>query len=183
MGLGVNQFGEYAPGSSDRSATEANIVNQATQIRIDERRDCCADLLTAVTQHLNHIILEHWTGDIILDVMGAEGVPIWIKFQAHELKDALYDIKIDPDTSLPQTKSLREQRALAMYNALKPNPLIDPMQLTRYVVNEIDGTWADALIKMQNTSPQNPMPLGEAANAMGQRPAAAGAQQPTLPGL
>jgi hypothetical protein len=167
IGLGVNQFGEYAPGSADRSATESQIVNQATQIRMDERRDACADLLTDVTSHINHIILEHWTGDIVLDVMGPEGVPIWIKFQAHELKDALYDIKIDPDTSIPQTRQLREQRAFALYAQLKQNPLIDPMQLTRYLTNEIDGVWADSLIKMQNTSPQNPAPLSAVIQSAG----------------
>jgi hypothetical protein len=166
MGLGVNQFGEYAPGSADRSATESQIVQQATQIRIDERRDVCADLLTDVTEHLNYIILEHWTGDQVLDIVGPEGIQLWLKFQPHELKDALYDLKIDPDTSLPMTKQLREQRAFALYNQLKPNPLIDPMNLTRYLVNEIDGTWTDALIKMANTSPQNPMPVKDAVGLM-----------------
>ncbi len=165
LGIGVNQFGEYAPGSADRSATEANIVNQATQIRIDERRDACADLLVDLITDMNHTILARWDAGVVSDIVGPAGVPVWIKASQEEVAAALYDCKVDPDTSLPQTKALREQKAVQIYGILKDNPLIEPNHLTQFLLSEMYGVDADFLLKQPlfNTSPAQPMPLGQAA--------------------
>jgi hypothetical protein len=175
LGLGSNQFGEYAPGSADRTATEASIVNAATQIRIDERRDTCADLLVEFTRDMNHVIIEHWTQDIVLDVVGPAGVPLWISVQPELLREALYDTKVDPDTSLPMTKALREQKATAFYMQAKDNPLLDPQHLTAFWLNEMYGVDADFIMKspVMNTSPDQPMPLAQATQQIQQMPAGA----------
>jgi len=172
MGLGVNQFGEYAPGSADRSATEAQIVNQATQIRIDEHRDACADLLVDLVTDMNQVIIEHWTSDIVLDILGPAGVPIWIKFAPHELHNAIYDLHVDPDTSLPLTKQMRESKAIQLFGMLRPNPLINPMELTRFLLNELYGVYADSLMlnPMMNTSQGNPMDVKGAAQQLSSLP-------------
>lgn len=172
LGLGANQFGEYAPGSADRSATEANIVAQATQIRVDERRDSCADLLTQVVRDMNHIVMTRWSEDIVTDIAGPDGVPIWLKIAPQQLKALAYDIKIDPDTSLPQTKALREQKAVQVYGILKSNPLINPVELTRFLLSEMYGVDQDALMMnpAMNTSQQNPMSPGEAAQHLNSQP-------------
>lgn len=159
LGLGVNQFGEYAPGSADRSATEANIVHQATQIRIDERRDMVADMLTNIIKDMHHVIFEQWQNEIVVDIAGPQGVPIWIKFRPEILKDARYDVRTDPDTSLPETKQLREQRAVQFYQLLLANPLINPISLTQGLLNSIDapGFGSDLMTMLGNTSAQNAM--------------------------
>jgi hypothetical protein len=172
MGLGVNQFGEYAPGSADRSATEANIVNQATQIRIDEHRDSCADLLTDLVADMNQVIIDQWTGDIVLDIVGPAGVPIWVKLQPEMMRNAVYELNVDPDTSLPLTKDRREQKAVGMFKLLSKNPLINPIELTHFLLNETYGVYADNLLlnPMFNTSPNNPMDFGQAAQHLGALP-------------
>lgn len=172
LGLGVNQFGEYAPGSADRSATESNIVNAATQIRVDERRDACADLLTDIVNDMNHVIMEHWDSEMVVDIVGPAGVPIWLKVQPSEMKSLAYNIKVDPDTSLPLTKGLREQKAVQTYGILKTNPLINPIELTRFLLSEMYGVDQDALMlnPAMNTSQQNPMTPEQAGQHIGQLP-------------
>jgi hypothetical protein len=172
LGLGVNQFGEYAPGSADRSATEATIVAQATQIRVDERRDACADLLTEIVTDLNQIITTRWPADIVADIVGPAGVPIWIRATRDQLGQlyqgsvALYNVKVDPDTALPLTKALRESKATNFYQIGKMNPLLDPQHLTQFWINEMYGVDADFILRQPlfNTSPDQPMPLGQAAD-------------------
>lgn len=175
LGLGVNQFGEYAPGSADRSATEATIVAQATQIRVDERRDACADLLVEVVTDLNQIIMTRWPDTIVADIVGPAGVPIWIEATRDQLATLrqggapLYTLKVDPDSSLPSTKALREQKAVQNYGLLKTNPLINPIHLTQYFLTEMYSVAdADFLLNQPlfNTSQQNPMPLGQAADTI-----------------
>jgi hypothetical protein len=179
LGMGVNQFGEYAPGSADRSATEANIVNQATMIRIDERRDACADLLTYLVSDMNHIIAERWDTDMVAQVAGPEGLPLWVQFQPALIQDLDYDIKIDPDTSIPLTKQVREQRAMALFQLWNNDPLIDQMALRRFLANEMYGVDASHLLVNPNqpgASQQNPMAFAQAAQMMGQRGGAGGGQ-------
>lgn len=167
LGLGTNQFGEYAPGSADRSATEANIVNQATQIRVDERRDTCADLLVNFVSDMNQVIVKHWDRDIVESVIGPGGVEIWIKFQPQELRQGHYVTKIDPDSSVPLTKQVREQRAVQGYTLFKDNPMIDPFKLTQMTVNEVySGDVMDLIKEMGNTSPGNPMSVPQAAQRL-----------------
>ena len=177
LGLGTNQFGEYAPGSADRSATEANIVAMATQIRVDERRDTCADLLTSVVSDLNQIILSHWTTEQVTDVIGPGGVQIWVKYTPQMLREGHYEVKVDPDTSLPLTKQVREARATQFYGIAKDNPLIDPWKLTMMWINEIYGGDAGDVMRspVMNTSPQNPMSPQEAASHLQALPAPKGA--------
>lgn len=171
LGLGVNQFGEYAPGSADRSATEATIVAQATQIRVDERRDACADLLTAIVTDLNQIITTRWPADIVADIVGPAGVPVWIRAtrgqlgQLYEGTTALYNVKVDPDTALPMTKALRESKVTNFYQLAKTNPFMNPENLTKFWISEMYGVDADFVLKQPlfNTSPQTPLDIGTAA--------------------
>jgi len=176
MGMGVNQHGEYAPGSADRSATEANIVNQATQIRSDERRDTAADLLVNLVQDMNDDIIEYWGEDMVADVAGPGGVPIWIQFRPELLRQVQWDVKVDPDSSIPLTKQYREQKAAQLYGMLYgKNQFVNQEALTHFALNETYGADADSILTnpMMNTSQQNPMNIQQAMGAMQQLPPAA----------
>jgi hypothetical protein len=190
LGLGVNQFGEYAPGSADRSATEANIVNSATSIRIDERRDTCADVLVGFTSDMNHVIAQRWDQDMILRIAGPGGVPIWVQFQPQLLQDMDYEIKVDPDTSLPLTKQLRDQKATQVFQLGAADPIISgnpqsAIMLRKFWLNELYGVDVDFLLpdlQQPGANAQNPMPFGQAVQTM-QQGAQKGPQPPSGPPL
>lgn len=146
LGLGANQFGEYAPGSADRSATEAQIVNMATQIRMDERRDIVADLLVDLIHQTHNVIFNRWQGEQVIDLVGPGGVPIWVKFRPEELKHSGYNVSIDPDSTLPETKALKEQKAMQVYQVLLQNPYIDKHKLTNYLLRAFHGAEFDDMM-------------------------------------
>ena len=156
VGFSRNQFGEYRSGSESASATEANIVRQASEIRVDERRDVLADLLVNVVMDMNRLIASKWSGEMVERVSGPYGVPIWVKFSGDILKHAEYEVKADPDSSVPETKAAREQRAVQTFQLLSPlafqpdpqtgRPLIDSVRLTRYLLSELNGTQYDDMI-------------------------------------
>jgi len=173
MGLGVNQFGEYAPGSADRSATESTIVNQATQIRADERRDMCADVVVDLTQDMNDDIIEYWGEDMVADVAGPAGVPIWIKFQPEMLRHIQWDVKVDPDSSVPLTKQYREGKATQLYgNLYGKNQQVNMEALTHFYLSELYGSDADSILTnpIMQTSQQNPLTMPQAMQALQQLP-------------
>ena len=147
IGFGRNQFGEFNPGSSDTTATEANIVRMASEIRIDERRDIVADLLGDVfVQGIHEVIFAMWTDEVV-ELVGPGGLPVWVTFTGTELARSSFNVDIDPDTSLPETRAVREQRAAQIFQLLAPNPLIDPVALTKHLLNSFHGVQFDNLMK------------------------------------
>lgn len=160
LGLGVNQFGNYAPGSADRSATESRIVAAATQIRMNERRDMVADLLTDTITHILHIALRNLKGPQVMDIAGTGAETTWLRVDAELLRNLSYDVHVDPDTSIPETRAIREQRAIQVYGLLKSNPLVDPEKLTTYLLRQLHGTQFDDMIRGAATQ-QNPLNMQE----------------------
>jgi hypothetical protein len=96
------------------------------------------------------------------------------------LAEGRYLVKVDPDTSLPRTKDVREAKADKFYDRAKMNPMINPMELTRFWLNEQYGVDADTVMlnPAMNTSQGNPMSPGEAVQHLGQLPKPNGAAGP-----
>ena len=162
MGFSRNQAGEYSEGKSKNpTATEASIVQAASEIRIDERRDMLADLIVDVFEDIHTDIFERWTDDQVVQIMGPNNVPLWVAFKPEMLKAARYELQIDPDTSVPETKQIRMNKAVQTYGILKENPLIDPELLSRYLLRELHGVQYDNMLRsmqqlQQNASGQKP---------------------------
>lgn len=147
VGFSRNQFGEYKAGSSDTTATEAQIVKMASEIRIDERRDIVADAMVDMIEGMHQIIFSHWSREEIVDVLGPGGVPVWLRFQGTLAGKGQYMVKVDPDSSVPETKDIREQRAIRTYELLKTNPIVDPMKLTQFLLYGMHGVGFDDMMK------------------------------------
>lgn len=167
MGFSRNQSGNFSDATSNPpTATESRIVQMASEIRIDERRDMLADMIVDVFEDIHADIFTRWKEDMILQVMGPSGVPLWVAFKPSDLKAARYDMQIDPDSTVPETKEFRMQKAIMTYERLKLNPLIDPDLLTRYFLRELHGVQFDNMIKqlqmnaaagVQGATPTNPL--------------------------
>jgi hypothetical protein len=158
-------------------------VKAASEIRVDERRDMLADMLTETVNDIHPLIFNHWTKNQVLDVVGPFGIRLWVAFTPTMLKRGQYTTKIDPDTSVPRTKDLRTQEAVQMYTILKENPLIDPVQLTRYLLREMHGVDFDEMMRpLQGAgmSPDQPANINQATQLMQQMAAQAPQSLPQL---
>lgn len=138
IGFSRNQLGEYNPKSRDVTATEASIVQQASDIRIDERRDEMADIIMNMINDLNFFLAANWTEEEVVDVIGPTGARIWVSFKPQMLAEARFELNVDPDSAVPVTKAGREQRALGVYQMFQNNPLVDPNILTRWTMHEMN---------------------------------------------
>lgn len=188
LGFSRNQSGDYASQKSHNAPTafEAKVVDEASNIRIDERRDVLADVLVNMFEDANPIVFDKFTEEQVVQVVGPEGIPLWVAFKPAMLKSARYEMTIDPDSSVPETKDLRTQKALATYERLKTNPLIDPQLLTKYLLHELHGVQFDNMMRsvMNNAAagvsggtPQNPMTPEQLMQAMAAQQQGGGAQK------
>lgn len=185
MGFSRNQMGEYQSRRGDTSATEAAIVQQASEIRIDERRDAIADVLVELMEEVQATIFTRWTEMQVLQVVGPGGVPVWVQARPSMLALSRYKLRVDPDSGVHRERQQREQRAIALYQLLKTNPIIDPFKLTQYLLTEIEGVEMDDLMRVMPQVPGfnpgntlNPQGYGQLLQAGFQGLAAAGPQLP-----
>lgn len=87
--------GEYQ-GKTHVSAAETQAVFAAANIRMDERRDAMADLLTKIVRKWNQYIFTYWTADRVESIVGPDGAKWWLKFNGPQIKDE-YDLMIEPE--------------------------------------------------------------------------------------
>jgi hypothetical protein len=146
LGFSRNQFGEYHP-KTNTTATESRIVQEAVDIRIDERRDLIADQITEAFKLIHSLIFKLWDVEIVMDVVGPGGIPMWIRFSPAMLANGAYRLDINPDTATPETREMREAKAIEVYQIFKENPLVDPVELTRYLLREMHGVEYDNLMR------------------------------------
>jgi hypothetical protein len=187
VGFSRNQMGEYQSRRGDTSAYEAQVVEQASQIRVDERRDAAADLLVGVMGKVNEVIFDRWDAKMVVDVAGPGGAMTWVEFNPQQLSRGRYNLKVDPDSAAPKTRDMREQKAAALYNLLKPNPLIDPVKLTKYLLTEMEGVELDDLMRNLQQQQQiagQTVGMDEYANGVeGAMQQAGGMPQPGMEGV
>ena len=166
MGMSRNEAGSFGEGSADRTATEVKAIREAASIREDERRDSIADAHVGMVRLMHEVIYKYWTEEQVVQVVGPDQLPVWVSFVGRELAGYKFFIKIDPDQSVSETKSIREERAQRMYALLKDNPLVDSTKLTKYLLDNMIGVQFDDMLQPQEgvgNSQENPMPMGQFA--------------------
>ncbi len=156
VGFSRNQFGEFRAGSEAATAKEAQIIQQSSEIRIDERRDMMADMLVDVMSDVLLVAFKHWEEEQVERIIGPYGTPIWVEFTGEMISKGSFEIKADPDSSVPESKQAREAKAVQTFQLLYPltqqpdvvtgRPAIDSTRLTRYLLHELNGTQYDDLI-------------------------------------
>lgn len=156
IGFSRNQLGEHQKPSARTSATEADIVNRASEIRVDERRDQVADMLVKMVGDMHNLIFTHWQQEQREQIIGPGGRPLWVRFTPQMIAKGNFQVKVDPDSSLPETQDRRQARAMAFYERLKTNPLIDPIKLTQYLLTELPGVQFDDMMRMLPAAENQP---------------------------
>jgi len=147
IGFSRNQMGELSQKSGDTTATEASIVQMASEIRVDERQDLVAEMLTSVVRSMHEVIFKFWQEEQIIDIVGPAGIPLWVEFSGKMLQGGAYEVRIEPDSAQPMTKQSRRAMALQGYQLFIQNPAVDPVALTRYTLREFYGFTYEELMR------------------------------------
>jgi hypothetical protein len=115
-----------------------------------------ADVIVDAFTDINTVCIDKWKDEQVESMMGPDGLPVWVKFKPQVLKGVEYLMDVDPDSSLPETKATREQKAINLYGILRTNPLITPEGLTKYLLRELHGVAFDDLMRKLGNMRQEP---------------------------
>ena len=133
VGLSRNQAGEYEA-TGRRTASEAMIVQQNSDQRLDRRQDALAETLCDIGKKLAKIVMKFWQTPRLIDVLGPDGASQWTSFTGSDLKGE-YLYKINFSSEPLKGIEARKQEAMQLYSGLAQDPTIDPLALRRYLVN------------------------------------------------
>ncbi|KKN72795.1 hypothetical protein LCGC14_0406500 [marine sediment metagenome] len=146
---------------------EVQARRQAHSIRIDERRDIVADLLTNVIRKINQMIFSWWTVERVAPIVGEDLATHWVSYTGPEIRGE-YNYKVDPESGTPFTEEVRRGDASALYDMFKGDPDINQIELKKHILAQFRGINPEKFIveqqMMPGMPPQSgmPIPLGQA---------------------
>lgn len=149
IGFSRNQLGEFSPGR--KTATEAGIVKQASDLRMSRRGLAVKNLYEDIIGIVNGIVFEHWTIPRYIEVIGQQQAETWQKISGTSLKSRYsYDVNFVDDSEL----RARRIEALQLYSVLMQDPSVDPVGLRQYISDQYNDP---AFTRVFNADIQNAM--------------------------
>lgn len=154
LGYNVNVAGEFVPRT--KTATEVLTVQQAVNLRTDERRDVVADALAQVVRKWNQLIFRFWTDQKVIKVTGfPAGSEAWVAYTGEELRGEYY-LSVSPESSIPPSRALRHQQAMQIFQALNGDPLIDQTLLRKMALRQFEWLGPEAMSLVKPHAPPPP---------------------------
>ena len=168
IGFSRNQMGAFEAPSGRRTAYETEVVRAASMIRVDERRDEMAELLTRVVRTYNQIIFENWNEERIADIVGPDGARYWVKYTGKEIAGE-FDYKVNIEEAIPMDIRTRRNDALELIKTALTTQQGVPNGLDlKYLIESYAkqfGDWLDPQMLFPNAglgrNPDQAMPFNQ----------------------
>ena len=151
VGFSRVSTGNYQ-GKTHVTKAETDVVQWAGQIRMDERRDMVADLLTNIIRKFNQTIFSHWKTPMVRSIVGPDGARWWIQFTGDQIRGE-YTYKVDPSNAVPTDPRTKRQEAVEMARGwaemnqgLIQQGMPVPTEIQRAFFSNFDGIDMDKLM-------------------------------------
>ncbi len=169
LAMGRNQQSQEM--GKRKTASEAMIINQYTELRSDERRDIVADFLERAIVDVNKLVFKFWDTPDVIKLIGVEGEE-WETWTGEDLEGE-YAIQLTPNSVMPHTKELYKQKVEKLYQLLAGNPFVNLKEMTRILLDANEEFDTQKLLLSQP---------GEAPSMADFRPGQAKMQDDAQPG-
>lgn len=172
----VSGVSEYQRGSAPetrRTATEAALIQDATNARVNDKLAVIESFITEVARKVLALAQQFLTGEQVARVVGKGGQQVWLPFNRDDVLGE-YDFTVEAGSTSPNNEQERRQKALALAQTMMPfvqTGVVDPIALAKYLLQE--GFQVRAVEKF--IRPDALMMLQAQAAQMGVQPVAGGA--------
>jgi hypothetical protein len=145
LAMGKNQQSQEM--GKRKTASEAMIINQYTELRSDERRDIVADFIERSMQDINKLLFKFWDTPDVIKLIGPEGEE-WETWTGEDLEGE-YAIQITPNSVMPHTKEQYKQKVERLYQMMAGNPFVNLKEMTRLVFDASEEFDTEKLLLQQ----------------------------------
>lgn len=184
---GVSEYQRGVSPSVRRTATEAAMIQDATNARSADKLGKIEGLIRDVARKQLQIAQQFLTGEQVARVTGAQGKTMWLPYNRDDVIGE-YDFTVEAGSTQPVSDQQRRQDALTLGNVLAPfieMQIVDPIVLAKHIIQEGFGIRSfdkfirpDALqqLQMQAAMKEQELLAAQAAAQQAQMPQGAPAQ-------
>lgn len=144
-------------GKTHVSAAETNAVMGSANIRLDERRDAMADMLSRIVRKFNAYIFKYWTADRVASIVGPDGAQVWVKYNGQAIKDD-YNLMIEPEEGAgldTNTKRQEFQEVAKIWTEMNQGAIQQGMPVPDEIQRALFGSFDDIGLDVDKLIAQN----------------------------
>lgn len=168
---GVNEYARGATPEVRRTATEAAMIQDASNARSADKLALIELSIGNIARKVVQLAQQYMTGEQAARIVGAEGGQFWFDFTSEDIEGE-FDFQVEGGSTQPQNDTFRRQQAVAMMNSLAPliGSVIDPQQIAKHVLQFGFGIKSPGKFMMPAPPPMPPvgpegaMPMDQGAN-------------------
>lgn len=160
---GVNEYQSGTVSEIRRTATEAGIINDASNARVADKLAIVEAGIAACARRLVMLAQQYMTGEQAIRVIGMNAQQAWLNFDSEYIKGE-FDFEVEGGSTAPVNESVRRQMAMQVVDAMAPFAgagIIDMPKLANYVLQYGFGIKAaGSFILQPQMGPQPISPQG-----------------------
>jgi len=186
---GVSEYQQGAMPEIRRTATEAAIVQDASNARASDKLAIIERSIGECARRLVMLAQQFMTGEQAVRIVGSEAQPLWLTFDRDYIQGE-FDYEVEGGSTAPMNESFRRQRALQIVDAMAPfagTGIIDMGKLAMYVlqygfgIKQAQGFIMQQPPMMEGMPPEGGMPPQMAPEGM--TPGMGAAEAPPTGGM
>jgi len=129
---GISDYERGAYNNVRRTATEAAIIQDASSLRQQDKLRRIEDAATEIARRIKSLAQQFYDRERWILVTG-DGWSVPIRFTAQDIQGE-FDISVDAGSTQPQNQEVRKQEAERLFMLLSPNPIINQLELVKYLL-------------------------------------------------
>lgn len=181
---GVNEYMRGALPEIRRTATEANIIQDAANARAADKLARVESFIAEVAERLVQLAQTFLTTEQVARITSPQGSQVWVPYAREDIEGE-FDFEVEAGSTQPMDESTRRQQAIQMLNTLAPliGQVIDPTAMALYALRDGFGIKNPERFILAGPPPAPPGPEGGAPTPQGADVGAAAGQPPTDPNM
>lgn len=159
---GVNEYGRGGSSEMKRTATEAAMIQDASNARSADKLAIIEVAIGKIASKVLGLAQQFMTGEQVARIVGSNGQQLWIPFDYEDIKGE-FDFVVEGGSTQPHNESQRRQQAIAMLNAMGPmiGTVIDPAVMAKHVLQFGFGVKSPEKFLLPPPPPQMGPPEGD----------------------
>jgi len=135
---GVSEYQRGALPEIRRTATEASIVQDASNARAADKLAIIEAAISEVAKHLIALAQQYMTKEQVVRFTGPNSEPVWVKFDKDHIAGE-FDFDVVGGSTAPNNESFRRQTALQLVDAMAPfiqSGVVNPQKVAEQVLRD-----------------------------------------------
>ena len=154
---GVSEFQRGSSSEIRRTATEASLIQDASNARTADKLAIVEQAVGEVGKRMLILTRQFMTGEKVARLTGKDGEPVWVTYDKDYLEGD-FDFEVVGGSTQPTNESFRRQMALQMMDAMAPFAgagVINMQELATFVLQNGFGVKNPEKFLMQAPPPQS----------------------------